>query len=77
MVQSECWYLILAKASFFCLYKDVEIAIKTLKIRHSIFVIKTKNQDLVLEQIFLNFIKFIQKYRFNQIFGTITNFYIY
>lgn len=58
--------------SFFSLYTDIEIGIGSLKIRHSIFVIEQENHDLVLDQLFLNSVKFSQKYKQNDIFGSIT-----
>lgn len=44
--------------SFLGFYKNVERVIEGLKIRHPIFVIETGNYDLILGQIFLNFVKF-------------------
>lgn len=43
---------------FSSLCKDIEIAIKRLKTRHLIFLIKAGNHDFVLSQPFLNSIKF-------------------
>lgn len=40
----------------FC--KNVKIAIKRIKIRYPIFVVKFKDYDFILGQNFLNFIKF-------------------
>lgn len=57
---------------FLGLSENVEVAISGLKIRHPIFVIKTRNNDLVLRQLFLNTIKFSQNYKLNKIFGSIT-----
>lgn len=41
--------------SFFGLCEDVKVAIKRLKTRYQIFVIKQKNYNLVLGQLFLIF----------------------
>lgn len=43
---------------FFSLYKDIKVAIKKLKKRHTIFVIKARNHNLVLKQLFMNFMNF-------------------
>lgn len=43
---------------FFSFYKNVEIAIKELKIRYPIFVIEQRDYNLVLGQLFLNLVKF-------------------
>lgn len=43
---------------FLNLCEDIKVAISGLKTRHLIFVIKVENHDLVLEQPFLNAIKF-------------------
>lgn len=43
---------------FLGLCEDVKVAIRELKIRYTIFVIKAKDYDLVLGQLFLNSVKF-------------------
>lgn len=62
-----------------CLFPDlckgVKIAIKGLKTRYPIFMFKQGDYDLVLGQLFLNLVKFSQKYKPNGIFGTITHLY--
>lgn len=62
---------------FLGLCKDIEIAIRRLKISYPIFVIETRNYDLVLGQLFLNSVKFCQEYKPDRIFGTITQSYIH
>lgn len=57
----------------FC--ENIEVAIGGLKTRHPIFVVETKDHDLVLRQPFLNSIKFSQEYRLDGIFSTITHLY--
>lgn len=44
--------------SFFGLYENIEIVIKELKIRHPIFVFKQEDHNQVLDQLFLNSVKF-------------------
>lgn len=61
---------------FFCLCKNVEITIKELKTRYLIFIVKQKDYNLILDLLFLNLIKFSQKYKSNNIFSIITHFYI-
>lgn len=61
------------RRSFFGFYADVEVAIGGLKTRHSIFVVKASDHNLVLSQFFLNLIKFSQEYQPNKIFSTITH----
>lgn len=58
---------------FLDLCKDVKIAIGGLKTRHSIYVIEVEDHDLVLEQPFLNAVKFSQYYKQNKILGSITH----
>lgn len=43
---------------FLSFYKDIQFAIRRFKTRHLIFVIKTKNYNIVLRLFFLNFIIF-------------------
>ena len=62
---------------FFGLCNDIEVAIEELKIRHPIFVFEARDYDLVLGQLFLNSIKFIQKYKLDEIFNTIMHPYRY
>lgn len=62
---------------FFELCKDIEIAIRGHKIRHPIFVIKVGDYDLLLDQPFLNSMKFSQEYKPDKIFDTITYLYIH
>ena len=59
----------------FCEY--VEIAIGRLKTKHPIFVIEAGDHDLVLGQLFLNFVKFNWEYKPDGIFSTITHPYMY
>ena len=59
------------------LYKDMEVAIEGLTIKNTIFVIKTGDYDLVLDQSFLNFVKFNQEYKLYRIFSIIIHSYIY
>lgn len=56
---------------FFGLCNNVEVAIKEFKIRHPIFGFQARDHDFVLGQLFLNSIKFIQKYKLDRIFNTI------
>lgn len=60
---------------FLGLCKDVEVVIGRLKTKHPIFVVKTRDHDLVLGQPFLNSVKFSQEYKPDGIFGTITHPY--
>lgn len=53
------------------------MAKKRLKIRHSIFIMETRNYNLVLEQLFLNLVKFSQEYKPDRIFGTIIHPFTY
>lgn len=62
---------------FLRLCEDIEIAIREVKIRYLIFVIEAGDYDLVLNQLFLNSVKFSQKYKLNEIFGTITYLHIH
>lgn len=43
---------------FLNLCKDIEVVISGLKTKYSIFIIELRDYDLVLEQLFLNIIKF-------------------
>lgn len=54
----------------FC--EDIEVIIEGLKTRYPIFIIETRDHDFVLGQPFLNFVKFSQEYKSDEIFGTIT-----
>lgn len=63
--------------TFFSLYKDIKVAIKRLKIRYPIFIVKARDYDLVIGQLFLNFVKFYQKYKSDKIFDTIIHLHIY
>ena len=58
---------------FLGLCKDVEVVIGGLKTRHSIFMMEYGDHDLVLEQPFLNTLKFWQEYKPEGIFGIITH----
>lgn len=62
---------------FLGLCEDVKVAIRGLKTRYPIFVVEVKDYKLVLGQPFLNFVKFSQKYKLDEIFGTITHSYTY
>lgn len=44
--------------TFLGLCKDVKIAIRGLKIRYSIFVVEAGDHDLMMDQLFFNFVKF-------------------
>ena len=55
----------------FC--KDIEVAIGGLKTRYPIFVIKHRDYDLVLGQLFLNSVKFSKEYKPDSIFDIITH----
>lgn len=57
---------------FLVIYENIEIAIKEFQIRHIIFVIEIGDYDLVLGQLFLNFMKFNQKYKLDKIYDIIT-----
>lgn len=59
---------------FLRLYKDVEIAISNLKTRHLIFVMKYKDHNRVLGQLFLNIVKFSQDFKLDRVFDTIIDF---
>lgn len=63
--------------SFFTLCEDVKIAIRELKTRHLIFVVKAEDNNLLLSQLFLYSMKFSQKYKPDGIFGKITHLHIY
>lgn len=62
---------------FLKLYENIEIAIRGLKIRHPIFIVEVEDHKLVLGQSFSNSMKFCQKYKPNEIFGTITHPYMH
>lgn len=62
---------------FLRLYEDIEIAIRGVQIKYLIFVVEARDYDLVLGQLFLNFVKFSQKYKPDEIFDTITYLHIY
>lgn len=51
--------------------EDVKVVIRDRKIKHLIFVVEVGDQDLVLAQSFLNFEKFCQEYKPDEIFNTI------
>lgn len=57
----------------FC--NNVEIDKKRLKIRHLIFVIEQGDYNLILDQLFLNLVKFSLEYKPDGIFGTIIYLY--
>lgn len=59
----------------FC--EDVKVVIKKLKTKHLIFVIETGDHDFVLGQLFLNSMKFNQKYKPDKIYSTITHPHTY
>lgn len=63
--------------SFLRLYKDMEIAIRKLKTRHQTFIVKAKYYNHVLDQPFLNFIKFSKEYKSDDIFDTIIYSHIF
>lgn len=63
--------------SFIRFCENIKVVIGGFETRYSIFVIETRDHNLVLNYLFLNSIKFSQKYRSNAIFGTITHFYTY
>lgn len=50
--------------AFLSLYEDTKFAIERLKTKNLIFVVKYGDHDLVLDQSFLNLVKFKQKYKF-------------
>lgn len=54
----------------FC--EDIEVVVKGLKIKHLIFVVKYRDNNLVFRQPFLNAIKFYQDYKPKNVFCTIT-----
>lgn len=58
---------------FLGLCENVEVVIGRLKTRHPIFVVEHRDYDLVLGQLFLNSVKFSQKYKPDRIFGTMTH----
>lgn len=60
---------------FFSLCKNIKIVIKKLKTKHLIFLVKQRNHDLVLGQLFLYLIKFSQEYKPDSIFDTIIYLY--
>lgn len=62
---------------FLSLCEDVEVVIEGLKIRHLIFIVRTRDHDLILGQSFLNLVKFSQEYKPDRIFGTIIHLYIH
>lgn len=59
--------------SFLDWCEDVEVAIEKLKIKYPIFIIEYEDHNLVLGQLFLNLIKFNQKYKLDRIFSIITH----
>lgn len=63
--------------SFFGFCEDIEVVIRGLKIKYLIFIIEARNYNLILDQSFLNSIKFSQKYKPDKIFDIITYLYIY
>lgn len=58
---------------FLGLYDDVDVAISGLKTRYAIFMIEAEDHNLVLEQPFLNTIKFKQDYKPNRVSGSFTH----
>lgn len=58
------------------LCKDVKIAIRRLKTKHPISMVEAEDYDLVWGKLFLNSVKFIQKYKPDKVFGTITHLFI-
>lgn len=62
--------------SFFGLCKDIKIAIKELKIKYPIFMVKQRNYNLILSQSFLNLIKYSQEYKSSDIL-TLLSTYIF
>lgn len=63
--------------SFLGFYKDVKVVIEGFKTRHPIFIIETRDHNFVLEQSFLNSVKFSQKYKPDKIFDIITYVYLH
>lgn len=61
---------------FLGLCEDVEATIGGLKTRHPIFIVGYRDYNLVLDQSFLNVIKFSQEYKSDRIFGTIMHLQI-
>ena len=57
--------------------EDIKVVIRRLKTRYPIFVVKAGDYDFVLDQPFLNFMEFSQKYKPDKIFGTIIHPYTY
>lgn len=57
---------------FLGLYEDVGLTIGGLKIRHLLFMVEVGDLDLVLEQPFLNAVKFSQDYKPDGVFASIT-----
>lgn len=62
--------------SFLGFCEDIEVFLRVFKTRYSIFILKIGDHNLMLEQLFLNSVKFSQKYKPDGIFGTITYFYM-
>lgn len=62
---------------FLRLYKDDEVVIRGLKTRQSIIIDKSRDHNLILDQIFLNFVTFCLEYKLDEIFSTIIHLYIY
>lgn len=63
--------------SFLGLCNDVKVVIEGFKTRYPIFVIEIEDYNLVLEQLFLNLVKFSQEYKADRTFGTITQLYFH
>ena len=62
---------------FLRLCEDIKVAIEGQKIMHLLFVVKVGDHELILGQLFLNFVKFSQEFKSDGIFGTITYLYTY
>ena len=62
---------------FLRLCKNIEITLGELKTKHPIFVIEAGDHNLILGQLFLNSVKFSQKYKPDRMFNIITYLYMH
>lgn len=58
-------------------YENIDVVIGGFKIRYSIFVFEVGDHNLVLGKVFLNSLKFSQKYKPEEIFDIITHLHMH
>lgn len=62
---------------FSSLCESIKVIIERFKINHPIFIVDTRDYDLIIGQLFLNVIKFSEKYELDRIFNILMHLYIY